>query len=337
MFELTTNSTVFEAFEQRLAKPLHMEDFLPELHTQLVKQEHISIHGARHYRLSARDLARFGLLYLQNGSFGNQQLIPKNWIQESTAPYSIMEELSAGYGYLWWKPMKGIWNQLGMYEARGVGGQCISVIPQENLVFVHRADTDSGRHINGKQVLRLYRLILEAKSETTSTQAPPDLIPLDVEAGEMHFLLSHFRSFHHRAKALDKIREEYWHKPQSSTSVRSPLDLLATMIHRDTKALHILTPLDTQPETAVEIEQANLPPATLSPQQLVRRFLEQREQLYSILESLPPLDWEKTYSWNESEISVKAYFLTHILLDYQQSEPLIQFFNTYKDTVAPAG
>ncbi|WP_051621072.1 serine hydrolase domain-containing protein [Paenibacillus sp. UNC451MF] len=328
ILELATGSTVFDEFEKQLAKPLRMEDFIPALHTQVNKQEHISVHGARHYRLSARDLARFGLLYLQNGSFDHQQLIPESWIQESTAPHSVMEELSRGYGYLWWRPLTGNWPELGMYEARGVGGQHVTIIPKENLVLVHRVDTDSGRTVPGDQVLRLCQLIIEARTGAI-VQAPPELIPLDVESEEINHLLSHYQSFHHSAKALTRISEEYWQHPLSATSL-SPLDLLARMVNRDAKVLQTLL-ADAHQETAAVGGQASQPQALSSPTELIGRFVEQREQLYSILQSLSPVDWKRTYSWKGREISVKAYFLTGIQLDYEQAQPLIRFFNKQKE------
>ena len=47
--------------------------------------------------MSARDLARFGLLYLNDGQWKDQQVVPASWVTESTTPHSdaIMH---AGYG-----------------------------------------------------------------------------------------------------------------------------------------------------------------------------------------------------------------------------------------------
>ncbi|MBE1446705.1 serine hydrolase domain-containing protein [Paenibacillus sp. OAS669] len=334
IFERAVDSTVFEEFEQRLAIPLHMEDFSPALHTQMVKQGQFSIHGARHYRLSARDLARFGLLYLQGGRFGDQQLIPDDWIRESTSPHSIMEPLGAGYGYLWWIPLDAKWRELGMYEARGVGGQCVTILPKEDLVIVHRADTDSGRHVNGRQVLRLYQLILEAKAGAPAIQAPPELIPLEMDTGEMQFMLHHYRSFHLKARALEMIEEKHWLEPLSASNSSSPKDLLVRIVHRDAIALDILQSQIPPAETAAEWEQASRLSSADVSRLWLRRYMEQRERLYSILQRLSTQDWERTYLWNGREISVKTYFLTNVLLDYQLSEPLLRFFQAHKDAEA---
>lgn len=53
---------------------------------------------------TCEDLARFGYLYLRKGRWGNQQIVPKDWIVEST---SSSTELNDAYGYLWWLNKSG--------------------------------------------------------------------------------------------------------------------------------------------------------------------------------------------------------------------------------------
>src|SRR5688572_21648311 len=50
--------------------------------------------------MSARDLARLGVLYLRGGKWRDAQLIPSSWITESTRSYSDVP--TGGYGYMWW-------------------------------------------------------------------------------------------------------------------------------------------------------------------------------------------------------------------------------------------
>ena len=95
---------------------------------------------------SARDLARFGLLYLRRGRWGDQQVIPAEWVDESTRPYSITNS-GSGYGYLWWtappeQPFLSV--PPGSYFAAGNGGQYVFVIPANDLVIVHLARMDFG-------------------------------------------------------------------------------------------------------------------------------------------------------------------------------------------------
>ncbi|MBN2570540.1 MAG: serine hydrolase [Ignavibacteriales bacterium] len=97
----------------------------------------VNIGGADSY-LTARDMARFGYLYLQNGNIDGKQIISEKWIKESTVPYdSLYSKYSCveqtGYGYLW---RIGRQSGYSFYSASGIGGQAIVIIPDLNLVMV---------------------------------------------------------------------------------------------------------------------------------------------------------------------------------------------------------
>src|SRR6185295_18165736 len=103
------------------------------------------IHRAYPIRMSARDLARFALLYLRNGVWAGRQIVPAAWVRESTQPYSDskLSGMPVGYGYLWWTaPREGGRGMLGpgWYAALGAGGQYAFVIPAHDLVVVSRED-----------------------------------------------------------------------------------------------------------------------------------------------------------------------------------------------------
>ncbi|KUP32178.1 serine hydrolase domain-containing protein [Bacillus halotolerans] len=75
--------------------------------------------------LTPRDMARFGYLYLNHGTWNNQQIIPKSWIDESTAMNAN------NYGYLWWlREEEGVFS----YSALGDGGNVICCVPEKDLV-----------------------------------------------------------------------------------------------------------------------------------------------------------------------------------------------------------
>ena len=63
--------------------------------------EPYSRHPYYGFRLSTSDLARFGLLFLRNGRWGGQQVVPADWVRESTPPHSVIGP-QGGYGYMWW-------------------------------------------------------------------------------------------------------------------------------------------------------------------------------------------------------------------------------------------
>jgi CubicO group peptidase (beta-lactamase class C family) len=165
IFEQETKSSLFAQFEANLARPLHMEDYSPKL-MKYYEDRRYSIHGAHHYRLSARDLARIGLLFLQKGKWGDNQLLPESWVEECTTPYSVDERNIWGYGYMWWVPIKG--RQLGIYEAAGYGGHRMAIIPKSDLILVHRADTDNNKHVDKQSILKLFRFILDSVDLTYS-------------------------------------------------------------------------------------------------------------------------------------------------------------------------
>ncbi|NIM59890.1 MAG: serine hydrolase [Candidatus Aminicenantes bacterium] len=178
IFEQETGTKLFEEFKRRIADPLHMEDFSLE--------DCIYFHGshgdnvntrfpAYPFRISARDLARFGLLYLRNGQWRGQQIIPAEWIRESWTPYSVYFGTKTLYGYTNWKIYLkgkllpgGVRLEDNVYWTSGVGVHRVYVVPWANLVFVHRINSDIPlRRPDGDEVDRLLALILQAKIPDT--------------------------------------------------------------------------------------------------------------------------------------------------------------------------
>ena len=79
--------------------------------------------------LTPRDMARFGYLYLKEGQWENQQILPSQWVMESTSP----QQNNKDYGYLWWlREHSGI----KMFAALGSGGNAICCIPKKDLIVV---------------------------------------------------------------------------------------------------------------------------------------------------------------------------------------------------------
>lgn len=86
--------------------------------------------------LTTRDYARFGQMYLQDGTWQGKQIVPKAWVQASTVPSAPTEPGEIQYGYHWWMPADGT---PGEYMARGIYGQYIYVDTQSNVVIVVNA------------------------------------------------------------------------------------------------------------------------------------------------------------------------------------------------------
>jgi CubicO group peptidase (beta-lactamase class C family) len=96
--------------------------------------------------LGARDMAKFGLLYLNNGKIGGTQIVPAEWIKQSTivrsgmlSTYYSRWKRTYGYGYLWW--VKRIDGKNDIPFALGHGGQRIAFMPDVKVVMVTQADS----------------------------------------------------------------------------------------------------------------------------------------------------------------------------------------------------
>lgn len=112
-------------------------------HTLLEPDASGTFVGSSYCYATPRDFARFGLLYYNNGKFNDEQILPANWVFESTRP-SPADRLKH-YGYQFW--LNG-WNETDtskhrypdvpadMYYADGYGGQDIYIIPSKGLVVV---------------------------------------------------------------------------------------------------------------------------------------------------------------------------------------------------------
>jgi CubicO group peptidase (beta-lactamase class C family) len=182
IYERATGEDLYESFQRRIAEPIGMQDYDPE-DGFVVYEPTESRHPAHTFRISARDLARFGQLYLQEGRWDGRQVIPGEWVAESTRPITRFED-GDGYGYMWWTYRAGSAPEsiphIGRYDtylARGTGSQALWVIPAAGLVIVHRADTDHGREIAGRDAWAIADGIVAAM--TGEGEADPSLVPLD--------------------------------------------------------------------------------------------------------------------------------------------------------------
>lgn len=176
IYNAKTSNDMFEAFEKQLAVPLAMQDF--ELrHTYYHLEPEHSHFPAYPFRMSARDLARIGLLFLNEGRWKNKQIIPSEWVHESTQPHSTYS--AGGYGYMWWTfPENSVLGKLGTYAAFGFGGHAIYVVPGAKLVFVHRANTYEGKRSYIDNTFIRNTLLELLKARTGASLPAPKLVPL---------------------------------------------------------------------------------------------------------------------------------------------------------------
>lgn len=87
--------------------------------------------------INAWDLARFGYLWLRNGNWNGQQLLPPAYVKAAITP----SKNGPDYGYLWWLNTQGK-NYPGLpttaFGARGAGSNTVTILPAQDLVVVWR-------------------------------------------------------------------------------------------------------------------------------------------------------------------------------------------------------
>jgi CubicO group peptidase (beta-lactamase class C family) len=90
--------------------------------------------------MTPHEMAKIGLLYLNQGRWNGEQIVSAEWVAESTREHISAGTLAEGYGYQWWVDANGYYMAQGLTrgynKADGYGGQSIFVVPQHNLVVV---------------------------------------------------------------------------------------------------------------------------------------------------------------------------------------------------------
>jgi CubicO group peptidase (beta-lactamase class C family) len=90
--------------------------------------------GGQDIWLTPRDMAKFGYLFLREGEWDGRQIIPADWVAQSSETRFHLGG-GMGYGYQWWTL-----PELGAYYAAGAYEQRIYVLPDLDLVVVFTAD-----------------------------------------------------------------------------------------------------------------------------------------------------------------------------------------------------
>ena len=179
VFELTTGIDIYDAFAADIAGPIGLQDFDRKRQIKTGDTDK-SRYLAYHLHLSTRDMARLGLLMLRGGEWAGRRILPVGWSERIARLVTHHEDLIPdrrrqlgkgqrwGYGYMWW-----VWDPVdepdpmrGAYEARGLFGQRITVIPSRDMVIAHkvgrRYQVAAGqlRRVRSSQYAELVRLAL---------------------------------------------------------------------------------------------------------------------------------------------------------------------------------
>jgi CubicO group peptidase (beta-lactamase class C family) len=97
--------------------------------------------GGSGLSMYSRDMAKFGYLYLNNGSWEGQEIVSNNWVVESTKnPINLTS--TTDYGYQWW-----IHPYLQSYNAAGYEGQHIFIFPTKDMVITFTSSIPQGTYL----------------------------------------------------------------------------------------------------------------------------------------------------------------------------------------------
>ena len=135
IIQVVTGKTTLEFAKENLFDPIGISNY-----SWTQDKQGIYFGGFGLY-LTSRDMARFGYLYLNNGSWNNQQIISSEWIKNSTEPYWNFSNGYWGYGYLWW-----LRPNLNFYSAKGRYEQMIYVLPDEDMVVIFTSNIEPGTY-----------------------------------------------------------------------------------------------------------------------------------------------------------------------------------------------
>jgi CubicO group peptidase (beta-lactamase class C family) len=159
-----TGVDTFSAVDLELARPLQMQDFRSSDGHYVY--HNASEHPAYTMQFTARDLARFGWLFLNQGKWSDRTVVPAEWVAESTKPHSPDARSGVAYGYLWWVSERGKQFRTdtgpGSFSARGSGGQYIIIAPARRIVVVHLNDTHEHDKLESGQFADLLQRIFAA-------------------------------------------------------------------------------------------------------------------------------------------------------------------------------
>jgi len=181
ILEQLTGKSLYELFNEQIASPLGMKDYkgrytsidaeaedaeIPHTDGFYQYEKSKSKYPAYHFRLSARDLALYGQLYLNRGKWKGEKIVPEEWIEASTQAYSMYNpEYGIGYGMLWYVLVPNEDRNSRSFFHTGVGIHMLGIYPESKLVLVHRVDTENDFEYQRGDLLKMIGLVFDSKME----------------------------------------------------------------------------------------------------------------------------------------------------------------------------
>ncbi len=166
ILQKVTEKNLIDYLRPRLFEPLAIEGVDCEVDPQGISA------GGWGFRVKTEDMAKLGQLYLQQGKWNNQQLLPESWVKEATsavikdsAPYlpedrKALSDWAQGYGYQFWR------CRHNAFRADGAYGQYIIVIPEKDVVVVITSETTDMQ----KEIDLVWKFLLPAIKDNPLTE-----------------------------------------------------------------------------------------------------------------------------------------------------------------------
>lgn len=157
---------------------------------------------------TARDLARIGQLYLQDGMWGNERLLPEGWAEFVSTPGPAQPESGSGYGAQFWLMNDAEGIPEGTYYMAGNRGQYVVIVPSMNAVIVRRGyDVIGGARFDIYSFTRDVLMALQA-AEDTRAEAAAERARIEAEI-EATIAAENARSERRQAEIRARILEKY--------------------------------------------------------------------------------------------------------------------------------
>jgi CubicO group peptidase (beta-lactamase class C family) len=130
IIEKQTKMTLPEFAKQTLFKDLGIKNYVWNF-----KPDKSSTETICEVFLNSRDMAKFGLLFLNKGRWNDKQVISTDWVRQSLSKHSVIQGVD--YGYFWWiKYLDADGVRYFGKAAQGNGGQKIFIWEEQNMVTV---------------------------------------------------------------------------------------------------------------------------------------------------------------------------------------------------------
>ncbi len=160
ILQQATNMTAMEFAQKYLFKPLNIKDVKWETNLEGINMGHSKL------MLRPHDMAKIGLLFLNNGQWEGQQIVSKSWVKEATLRNNGSTPGFAKYGYQWWSEPENKY-----FTAMGDRGQFITVIPDKKMVVVFTSDITGQNYPIIKSLLENYIMTAAVSSKPLKADA----------------------------------------------------------------------------------------------------------------------------------------------------------------------